>query len=95
MNKHSTFPDIWLVDVRICSCDAFVLCLFLPLCPSCLCAPVCVCAGLLDQIHQTGSLPILRTISHPRPVLASEATKVTGPDAECSSCYTRAGPTRR
>lgn len=45
-------------------------------------------AGLLDQIYQTGSLPILRTISHPLPVLASEATKVTGPDAECFLCYT-------
>lgn len=45
--------------------------------------------GLLNQIYQPGSFIILRTISHPRPVLASETTKVTGQNAECFSCYTQ------
>lgn len=44
---------------------------------------------LLDQICQSGSLPILRTISHPCPVLASEAAKVTELDTSCFSYYTQ------
>lgn len=80
--------------VEICCCEVFVLRLFLFVLHVCVCvymdaiSPVCVCAGLLDQIYQGGSLPVLRTIPHPRPVLASEATKVTGPSA---SRVTRGG----
>lgn len=63
------------------------------LCPSSfnLCACMRLCRQTrFDQICQSGSLPILPTISHP-PAPASQATKVTAPDTSRLSRYAPLG----
>lgn len=90
--ENSTFPDNQAGTSRFVAvlCCHFVPSLHLLSCDLHACVCVCLYPALLNQIYQARSLSILRTISQTRPTPSSEATKVTGPDAACFSCYTRA-----